>query len=99
MLTELVLHVNSLMKMVVNFSTKTRPSGLTAAQLEHSIKRNFGGFDTDQFNPMDVFKEKLHNLETLPRHDEEDGTAPPTDPMGLIKSSLAANVPQLQEYV
>lgn len=82
--------------MVVNFDTKTR-GGLTLEQLEHSIRRNFGGFDTDLFNPMDTFREKLHNIETLPRHPEDAGDLPPTDAIGLIKSSLSGNVPALQE--
>jgi len=71
------------MKMVVNFARST--GHLNRDQLEHSIKRNFGGFDPDKFNPMKIFTAKCPAIDTLKENREHD---PPTDPIGLIKSSL-----------
>ena len=73
------------MKMVVRFA---RESGkLTKNQLEHSIKRNFGGFnpDDDSFSPMDIFKKNCQTFQTL---EESDDHQPATDSIGLIEASL-----------
>ncbi|XP_067937583.1 E3 ubiquitin-protein ligase rnf213-alpha-like [Watersipora subatra] len=74
----------SLMKMVVNFAA-TR-GGLTGNRLEHSIKRNFGGFDPALFDPMRIFHVHCPTIERLPP--SPDGR-PPTDSIGLIQSSLS----------
>lgn len=76
------------MKMVVNYAN-TSKAGLNRNQLEHAIKRNFGGFNPDKFNPMDVFtkhcKDKFQRLAASPDN------LPPTDSMGLIKTSLSGD--------
>lgn len=73
------------MKMVVNFADKT--GKLNRNQLEHSIRRNFGGFDPETgFDPMVIFSEYFTTLDTLDL--QEDGR-PPIDSIGLIKSSLS----------
>lgn len=85
--------LSSLMKMVVNFA---KSSGeLNRNQLEHSIKRNFGGFDPDDFNPLDTFLKCCPSMSSLKQVDEN----PPTDAIGLIKSSLSGNVTALQGSV
>ena len=73
------------MKMVVNFASRT--GELNRNQLEHSIRRNFGGFDPESgFDPMDIFAGFCPTLDTLAM--QEDGR-PPIDSIGLIKSSLS----------
>ncbi|KAF6032077.1 hypothetical protein EB796_009577 [Bugula neritina] len=75
----------SLMKMVISFATKAGP--LNKNQLEHSIKRNFGGFDSNLFDPMTIFRQHCGaSMERLP--DSPDGK-PPINSLGLIKSSLS----------
>ena len=32
---------------------------LSWPQLEHAIKRNFGGLESEQFNPFEVFKKEI----------------------------------------
>ena len=75
----------SLMKMIVGFARTT--GRLTRNQLEHSIKRNFGGFDPDdqRFKPMKVFQDHCPVFEIL--EEGEDGE-PATDSIGLIQASL-----------
>ena len=81
----------SLMKMVVNFA-KT-DGVLTQNHLEHSIRRNFGGFDPAEFNPMATFDRLCSPpISSL----KKTGDRPPTDPIGLIKSSLSGNETALQ---
>lgn len=73
------------MKMVISFATKAGP--LNKNQLEHSIKRNFGGFDSNLFDPMTIFRQHCGaSMERLP--DSPDGK-PPINSLGLIKSSLS----------
>ena len=73
------------MKMVVRFCRAT--GKLTKNQLEHSIKRNFGGFnpDDDTFSPMDIFRKNCPTFEAL---EESDDNQPATDSIGLIEASL-----------
>ena len=71
------------MKMVTNFAIEEE---LTRNQLEHSIRRNFGGFDPDEFDPMLEFKKQCQALDML--RWEPDGR-PPIDSIGLIRSSLS----------
>jgi len=88
-----ILLLSSLMKMVVNFADNTK--SLNRNQLEHSIRRNFGGFDPEKFDPMEFF-EKQCNLETLEH--QEDGR-PPVDSIGLIQSSLSGEDTALEGLV
>lgn len=81
---------SSLMKMVVNFAKSS--GGLNRNQLEHSIKRNFGGFDPDDFNPLETFLKRCPSINSLKRVDGD----PPTDAIGLIKSSLSGKVTALE---
>ncbi|XP_067940321.1 E3 ubiquitin-protein ligase RNF213-like [Watersipora subatra] len=75
----------SLMKMVVSFARQT--GVLNKNQLEHSIKRNFGGFDPDdeEFKPMDLF---LRNCPTFGSLLPSDDGEPATDSIGLIQAGL-----------
>ena len=46
---------------------------LTAPQLEHAIKRNFGGWEDEDLNPLEVFRERIHateapDLSSFPSH-------------------------------
>ena len=73
------------MKMVVNFASRT--GELNRNQLEHSIRRNFGGFDPESgFDPMHIFAENCPTLATLEK--QKDGR-PPIDSIGLIEASLS----------
>lgn len=72
------------MKMVVNFADST--GALNRNQLEHSIRRNFGGFDQDVFDPMTVFTEHFPSLNAL---EKQENGRPPVDSIGLIQSSLS----------
>ena len=74
------------MKMVVNLARRT--GELNRNQLEHSIRRNFGGFDPEtDFDPMRIFERFCVDLlDTLQLQD--DGR-PPIDSIGLIESSLS----------
>jgi len=69
--------------MVVNFARET--GHLTAEQVEHSIKRNFGGFDMEIFDPMTIFRKHCPAIESLKK---EYKPGPPINSIGLIKSSL-----------
>ena len=71
------------MKMVINFANET--GDLTRSHLIHSIRRNFGGFDPDGFNPMEIFEDRCPRIRDLPYSEDNN---PPIDSMGLIKSSL-----------
>ena len=33
---------------------------LTMKQLEHAVKRNFGGLDNDEVDALEIFKKKIH---------------------------------------
>ena len=83
-----------MVKMLVNLAEKSESLDLN--QLEHSILRNFGGFDPDKFNPLNIFKQYTPNATELARSD--DGI-PPVDPMGLIKSSLSGEHTSFKGFV
>lgn len=74
------------MKMVANFAKKT--NGINMNQLEHSIRRNFGGLDHQGYiRPIDIFKQHCRTaLEHL--RSSGDGT-PPTDAIELIDACLS----------
>ena len=36
---------------------------LTAPQLKHAIQRNFGGWEDDDLNPLEIFSAKVHPTE------------------------------------
>ena len=74
--------------MVVNFASANRSGSLNRNQLEHSILRNFGGFDPEKFNPLEVFKKHLTTLQKL---DYSEGGLPPVDSMELIKYSISGS--------
>ena len=76
------------MKMVVNFA-ETSDGVLNRNQLEHSIKRNFGGFDPEKFNPMEVFTR--HCRDKFERLAPSADDLPLTDSLGLIKTSLTGD--------
>ncbi|XP_071951998.1 E3 ubiquitin-protein ligase rnf213-alpha-like [Antedon mediterranea] len=72
----------SLIKMVNQFSKKSPP---TWAQIEHAIRRNFGGKEgTEDY--VEIFGKKL---EGYIRKEKRDGD-PDCTPSGLIKASLDA---------
>jgi len=69
--------------MVVNFADNTK--ALNRNQLEHSIRRNFGGFDPETFNPMEFF-EKYCNMDDLKLAKDD---RPPVDSIRIIQASLS----------
>ena len=71
--------------MVVNFARIT--GKLTRNQLEHSILRNFGGFDPDdvKFQPMEIFQKICPVFASLEPSDDD---LPETEPIKLIQASL-----------
>lgn len=75
--------------MVVNFADIDEREGLNRNQLEHSIRRNFGGFDPEKFDPMEVFTR--HCRDKFERLAPSTDKWPPTDSMGLIKTSLSGD--------
>jgi len=48
----------SLIKMLYNMCKKSERHP-TWHQLEHAIKRNFGGFESQELNPFEIFEEFL----------------------------------------
>ncbi|XP_071956942.1 E3 ubiquitin-protein ligase rnf213-alpha-like [Antedon mediterranea] len=74
----------SLIKMVNQFSENSGAQP-TWAQIEHAIRRNFGGMDgTEDY--IKIFVKKLDGYIKKEKHD----TDPACTPSGLIKASLAA---------
>jgi len=80
------------MKMTASFARQH--STLYQSQLEHSIRRNFGGFDTDLFNPVELFKKHV-DLDSMTEPEAEQDR-PPCDTIGLIQASLSGSVSALQ---
>lgn len=78
------------MKMVVRLAEST--GTLYRNQLEYCIRRNFGGFDPDVFNTPDLFITRCPVIHSMKEVDE----GLPTDPIGLIKSSLSGSETALQ---
>lgn len=83
------------MKMVVNFAKSTKGK-LNRNQLEHSIRRNFGGFDPRDFDPMNVFINHCPTLGNLPMSRDHK---PPLDPISLIKATLSGSETSLKGWV
>ena len=81
--------------MVVGFARTTRK--LTRNQLEHSILRNFGGFDPNdfKFQPMEIFKQICPIFDDLKPSD--DGK-PETEPIKLIQTSLFGTKKELVKH-
>ena len=55
----------SLIKMLYWMCKKSKGLPLTWPQMKHAIMRNFGGLKSDEWDPFEVFKEKLN----LPEED------------------------------
>ena len=64
--------INSLIKMLYYMCSQTGlpPSN---SQLEHAIKRNFSGLESDVLDPYKIF------MRHMPRSDEKDAFLAPTD--------------------
>ena len=65
------MYFYSLIKMLYHMCAKSnlRP---TWPQLKHAIKRNFGGLESADWNPFEIFKEKIGPIsEDLPVVPEE----------------------------
>ena len=62
--THLVL-VCSLIKMLYWMINKTNQP-LTIKQLEHAVKRNFGGLDNNEVDAVNIFKKNVHITDVLP---------------------------------
>lgn len=75
----------SLMKMVAGFSHQGEE--LTVEQLNHSINRNFGGFEREKFDPLAIFKS--HCEPVIATMQSSDDDRPPSDPIELIESCLS----------
>ncbi|XP_064635715.1 E3 ubiquitin-protein ligase RNF213-like isoform X3 [Lineus longissimus] len=73
----------SLVKMVYAFAEKSG-AALTWHQLEHAVRRNFGGIEN--VNPVKVFKNKFPNMSTQRKPDD-----PKCDTEGLIKACLSGD--------
>ena len=61
----------SLIKMLYWMINKTNQP-LTIKQLEHAVKRNFGGLDNNDVDAVNIFKENIHITDVPP--DIEDPT-------------------------
>ena len=59
---------------------------LTMKQLEHAVKRNFGGLDNDEVDALEIFKKKIHIAQVKP--DITD----PTVSDGYLAESLQTNI-------
>ncbi|XP_019853235.1 PREDICTED: E3 ubiquitin-protein ligase RNF213-like [Amphimedon queenslandica] len=83
----------SLIKMLYWMCKKSdRP--LTDPQLQHAIKRNFGGLDVDEIDTYGIFKHYFKDLEHKPdlrsvtNENLKDILVPDNSPLGLIRKSL-----------
>uniref|UniRef100_A0A1X7TWB5 RZ-type domain-containing protein n=1 Tax=Amphimedon queenslandica TaxID=400682 RepID=A0A1X7TWB5_AMPQE len=83
----------SLIKMLY-WMCKKSGMQLTGPQLQHAIKRNFGGLDLEDIDTYSIFKSHLKNLEHEPDlslvTDKllRDLLSPDCSPLGLIRKSL-----------
>ena len=59
LLLHLYMNTCSLIKMLYWMIKKTNQP-LTMRQLEHAVKRNFGGLDNDEVDALKIFKKKIH---------------------------------------
>ena len=69
-----MIFTSSLIKMLYNMCNETQ-SYLTWKQLEHAIKRNFGGFQSDELKPYSIFEQYLmkdHRKELEHHQDSAD---------------------------
>ena len=57
------LTLNSLIKMLYWMCSNSKCHPLSGRQLEHAIRRNFGGLESDSFNPLEEFQRAVGNLE------------------------------------
>ncbi|XP_064634464.1 E3 ubiquitin-protein ligase rnf213-alpha-like [Lineus longissimus] len=73
----------SLVKMVYAFAEKSRAEP-TWHQLEHAVRRNFGGIEN--VDPVEVFRKKFPNMSRHRRLDD-----PECDAKGLIKACLSGD--------
>ena len=65
------LYICSLIKMLYVMIKKTNQP-LTMKQLEHAVKRNFGGLDSNKVDAVGIFKKNIHITDVPP--DIEDLT-------------------------
>ncbi|XP_041354620.1 E3 ubiquitin-protein ligase rnf213-alpha-like [Gigantopelta aegis] len=72
----------SLVKMVYAFAAQ-QPRPLCWHQLEHSVRRNFGGLDT--VDPVEIFKDKITTVSKREKQHEND---PVNTTAGLIEAAL-----------
>ena len=61
----LVFAIGSLIKMLYWMCKKSKGLPLTWPQMKHAIMRNFGGLQSDTWDPFEVFRKKLN----LPEED------------------------------
>lgn len=71
LMLHLYMNTCSLIKMLYWMIKKT-DQPLTMKQLEHAIKRNFGGLDNNEVDAVKIFKDKIH-IADVPS-DTEDPT-------------------------
>ncbi len=65
MIIKLVLFTpHSLIKMLYSMCQVSKEIP-TWPQLEHAIKRNFGGMEDENFNPIDLFKSEIYKCKEL----------------------------------
>lgn len=60
---------------------------ITIQELNHSIKRNFGGFEANRFDPLDTFRYHYQHVSNVLESSEDD--RPPTDQINLLDSCLS----------
>ena len=85
LLLHLYMNTCSLIKMLYWMIKKTNQP-LTMKQLEHAVKRNFGGLDNDEVDALEIFKKKIHIAQVKP--DITD----PTVSVGYLAESLQTNI-------
>ena len=54
--------LDSLIKMLYWMCSNSNCHPLSGCQLEHAIRRNFGGLESDNFNPLEVFQKAFGNI-------------------------------------
>ena len=61
----------SLIKMLYWMCNNASGQPLTGRQLEHAIKRNFGGMESEKLNPWEEFQKQIGNMESRVEKSEE----------------------------